>query len=349
MTTSTAPAVPATMTAAVTFGHGGSEMLEVRTDWPCPAVGTGQVLVRVTAAAVNNTDIWSRQGSYGNAEDPDAICGWQGVPLDFPRIQGIDVAGQVHAVGAAVDPVWLGKRVLVDPTITYNGDFPVDIIGSEGDGGYAQYHRCHQSQLRDVTGSPLSDAQLSCLPTAYGTAMGMINRAPCTPGERVIVTGSSGGVGSAAIQLLLARGCEVIARTSPSKQEMVEATGVAEVSVRGVHDIADIEPVGVVVDVVGGDEFGPLLNRVRDGGFLVTAGAIAGPVVPFDIRRLYLHQRTVVGSTMHTPADFDELAQMAIDGAVDPLVAATFDLADVAAAQARFVAKNFVGKLVLLP
>ncbi len=100
----------ATMTAAVTIGHGGPEQIEVRDDWPRPQVGPGQALVRVTAAAVNNTDIWSRQGAYGTTSDPDAIAGWKSVPLDFPRIQGIDIAGEVAAVGADVDRKGVGRQ-----------------------------------------------------------------------------------------------------------------------------------------------------------------------------------------------------------------------------------------------
>lgn len=337
------------MTAAVTIGHGGPEQIEVRTDWPTPAPGPGQALVRVTAAALNNTDIWARQGSYGTAEDPDAIVGWKGVPLDFPRIQGIDVVGHVCAVGPGVSADWLDKLVLVDPTVTYNGEFPVAITGSEVDGGFAQFHVCSQAQLFDVSGSPLTDAQLSCLPTAYGTAMGMINRASCAAGQRVLVTGSSGGVGMAAIQLLVNRGCDVVARTSPSKREVVAANGVGEVSVRDVDDIASLAKVDVVVDVVGGDEFGSLIDALRDGGTLVTAGAIAGPVVPFDIRRLYLHQRTLIGSTMHTPSHFAELAGIARRGGVDPIVAETYPLAEIGVGQQRFLDKDFVGKLVLIP
>jgi len=337
------------MTAAVTFGHGGPEQLDVRTDWPVPAVGDGMALVRVTAAAVNNTDIWARRGAYGSAADPNAIAGWKGVPLNFPRIQGIDVAGEVSAVGPGVDDSWVGKRVIVDSAATYNGEFPDDIIGSEVDGGFAQFHLCSVRQLHDVSGSALSDAQLACLPTAYGTALGMINRADCQTGERVLVTGSSGGVGMAAIQLLLARGCEVVALTSESKRELVQSAGVAEVVVRGIDELADLARVDAVVDVVGGEEFGSLIDSLRDGGRLVTAGAIAGPVVPFDIRRLYLHQRTLIGSTMHRPRDFEELARSAVAGDINPLVAATYPLTEIAAAQERFLAKDFVGKLVLIP
>lgn len=340
---------PTVMTAAVTTGHGGPEQIEIRTDWPCPQPSSGDALVSVTAAALNNTDIWSREGAYGAPGRPDAIAGWKGVPLDFPRIQGIDIAGRVVAVGDDVDLAWVGTRVIVDPTATYAGAFPTDIAGSEVDGGFAQFHLCSVDQLHDVSGSPLTDAQLACLPTAYGTALGMINRAQCLPGERVVVTGSSGGVGMAAIQLLVSRGCHVIARTSAPHRDRVDAAGVAQVSVRDVDALSDLDEVDAVIDVVGGDEFGSLIDALRDGGRLVTAGAIAGPVVPFDIRQLYLRQRTLIGSTMHTPSDFSQLAAAAVAGDVEPLVAETFALAELAAAQERFLERDFVGKLVVEP
>ncbi len=337
------------MMAAVTIAHGGPECLEVHDEWPVPAIGPGQALVRVLAAGVNNTDIWSREGAYGTAGDPDAIAGWKGVPLNLPRIQGMDIVGKVVEIGDGVDAAWLDRRVLIDPTARYRGEYPEDIAGSEVDGGFAEYHRCEQRQLNDVTSSPLSSAQLACLPTAYGTALGMINRAECVAGERVLVTGASGGVGMAAVQLLLNRGCEVVAHTSESKRALIADLGPAEITVRGTDDLATLSPVDAVVDVVGGDEFGQLIDRLRDGGRLVTAGAIAGPVVPFDIRRLYLHQRRIIGSTMHTPDDFAELAKIASGGGVSPMVAAVYPLSEIAEAQARFVAKDFVGKLVVQP
>lgn len=341
--------IPSTMTAAVTFGHGGPDQIEVRNDWPCPPPGPGDALVRVTAAALNNTDIWTREGAYGTADDPDAIVGWKGVPIDFPRIQGIDIAGRVCAVGADVDEAWLDQRVIVDSAARYEHDLPSLIVGSEVDGGFAEYHRCAVAQLHAVGASPLTDVQLSCLPTAYGTALGMISRADCAAGERVLVTGASGGVGMAAIQLLVDRNCEVVARTSAEHAELIAGLGVAEVSVRNVDDIGAVSPVDAVVDVVGGDEFAGLIDRLRDRGRLVTAGAIAGPVVSIDLRRLYLQQRTVFGSTMHTPAVFAQLADIAVAGGIAPLVAATYPLTAIAEAQARFNARDFVGKLVLEP
>src|SRR6056297_1524183 len=117
---------PDTMTAAVTFGHGVPEQIVVRSDWPCPRPGPGQALVRVTAAALNNTDIWSREGAYGTASDPDAVVVWKGVPLDFPRIQGIDIAGQVAEVGDVAESGWIGRRVIVDPSARSVDGLPQD-------------------------------------------------------------------------------------------------------------------------------------------------------------------------------------------------------------------------------
>lgn len=341
--------VPHAMTAAITTRHGGLDSIEIRSDWPVPPMGDSDVTVQITAAALNNTDIWSREGAYGTALDPDAVVGWKGVPLDFPRIQGIDAAGVVVAVGSAVDPDLVGRRVLVDPALCYDGDDPSEIMGSEADGGFAEFHVCSADRVHDVTESPLTDEQLACLPTAYGTALGMINRAACRSGERVLVTGASGGVGGAALQLLLARGCHVIARTSSTKAERVRSSGAHDVSVRGADSVESVAEVDAVVDVVGGAEFGELLDRLRTGGRLVTAGAIAGPVVRLDMRRLYLRQRRLIGSTMHTPDDFAELARVATVGGVEPQVAEVFPLTELHAAQRRFVAKDFVGKLVVIP
>lgn len=343
------PDVPETMSAAVTFAHGGPEVIEIRSDWPTPRPAPGQAVVQVRAAAVNNTDIWSRLGAYGSPTDPHAIAGWQGVRLVFPRIQGIDIVGVVVEVGSPADDRLVGCKVLVDPIITYRYDFPTEIVGSEADGGFAQYHLSAVDRLQDVTDSPLSDPQLACLPTAYGTAMGMINRADCTAGERVMVTGASGGVGMAAVQILSDRSCHVVAYTSPAKVEMVSAAGASEVVVRGRDDLTGVPEVDAVVDVVGGDEFSSFVDRLRTGGRLVTAGAIAGPVVEFDIRRLYLEQRRLIGSTMHTREDFELLTDLARAGALRPVVAETYPLEGIAEAQARFELKDFAGKLVLIP
>jgi NADPH:quinone reductase-like Zn-dependent oxidoreductase len=340
---------PEVMTAAVTTAHGGPEVIEIRHDWPRPEPGPGQALVRVAAAAVNNTDLWSRRGAYGTSEDPDAVAGWRGVPLDFPLIQGGDVAGTVVAVGDPPDAAWVGRRVIVDPAAEYTDDRPTAVIGSEVDGGFAGFHVSAVERLYDVTESPLSDAQLACLPIAYATALGMVQGAGCTAGERVLVTGASGGVGLAAVQIAAARGCHVIGYTSAGKAEAVREAGADETLLRDRDSLGDIDEVDAVLDVVGGPEFGSVFDRLRDGGRLATVGAIAGPVVDFDLRRLYLRHRRLIGSTMHTPQLFAGVAELARTGAVMPRVAATYDLSDIVAAQERFERKDFVGKLVLIP
>lgn len=151
--------------------HGGPEVLQL-TEVAVPAPQAGEVLVQVSAVALNNTDLWTRQGAYGLPGDPKATSGWRG-PIDFPRIQGADVAGRIVAVGAGVEGGLVGRRVVVDPAI-YDSEEPdanpVGLMGSERDGGYAQYVTAPAERVHDVTRSPLTDDQLATLPTAYGTA-----------------------------------------------------------------------------------------------------------------------------------------------------------------------------------
>ncbi|MFP3883491.1 MAG: zinc-binding dehydrogenase [Actinomycetota bacterium] len=342
--------LPDLMTAAVTTGHGGPEVVEVRNDWPRPSPGPGQVLVRVTAAGVNNTDIWTREGAYGSSSDPNAVAGWRGVPIDFPRIQGGDVAGVIAEVGKGVERSLVGQRVLVDPAAEYDDlGHPSAIVGSEVDGGFADFHISSVDQIHDVSSSPLSDEQLACLPIAYATAMGMIEAAGCQQDERVLVTGASGGVGLAAVQILSAQGCHVVAYTSTSKEEAVTVAGASEVFLRDRDPLSEVREVDVVLDVVGGTRFGEVVDRLRTGGRLTIAGAIAGPLVELDLRRIYLRHRKLIGSTMHTRPTFAGVVEMARQGTVSPLVAETFSLKEIRDAHARFGTKNFVGKLVVVP
>lgn len=342
--------LPDFMTAAVTTGHGGPEVVEVRDDWPRPSPGPGQVLVRVTAAGVNNTDIWTREGAYGSSGDPNAVAGWRGVPIDFPRIQGGDVTGVVADVSDGVERSLMGQRVLIDPAAEYDDlGHPSAIVGSEIDGGFADFHVSSVERIHDVSSSPLTDEQLACLPIAYATAMGMIEAAGCESGERVLVTGASGGVGLAAVQILVAQGCHVVASTSKGKEEAVTAAGATEVVLRDRDRLSEVDEVDVVFDVVGGPSFGALVDRLRTGGRLAMAGAIAGPLVELDLRRIYLRHRRLIGSTMHTRRAFARVVEMAREGAVSPRVAQTYPLTGISDAHARFTRKDFVGKLVVVP
>lgn len=344
------------MTAAVLTRFGGPDMLQVLAV-PVPSPGDGEVLVRVSAAAVNNTDIWTREGAYGLPGQPDALAGWRG-KIEFPRIQGGDIAGSIASVGGGVDPAMIGCRVLVDPALYDGADpdaNPVGLLGSEADGGFAQYVVTSVDRVHDMTTSPLSDEELACLPVSYGTAMGMLERAAVQAGETALVTGASGGVGLALVQLASARGARVIALTSASKQDLVREAGAAAVVPRETTALtaalAQAAPDGldVVADVVGGQTLETTLPAVRDGGRWVIAGALAGAVITLDLRRLYLHNLNLIGSSMHTPAHFTRLVAEALAGTIRPRVAARYSLTDIHTAQRDFLQRAHVGKIVLIP
>ncbi|MGJ8720236.1 MAG: zinc-binding dehydrogenase [Salinibacterium amurskyense] len=345
-------ALPTTMRAVQLTQHGGPEVLRV-TEVATPTPGAGEVLVKVSAAALNNTDLWTREGKYGL---PGLRAGWRG-PLDFPRIQGADVAGHVVAVGEGVDANVLGSRVVIDPAI-YDVDEPdaniTGLMGSERDGGYAEYVIAPADRIHDVTESPLSDDQLATLPISYGTALGMIERGRLQSGETVLVSGASGGVGVALVQLARARGARVIAISSGSKIQAVLDAGADVVVDRGTdvpQQVRAAAPNGVdvVLDVVAGDLVHDGLPLLRKAGRWVVAGALGGHAIGFDVRDLYLHNLQLIGSTMHTPEHFELLMGMARRGEITPLVAATFPLAQAAEAQEELARRAHIGKIVLRP
>ena len=344
------------MRAAVITRHGGLDSIELR-DVPVRRPGPGELLVRVTAAGCNNTDLWTREGSYGSADDPDAKTGWVG-PLDFPRVQGGDVVGIVVASGDAATAGLVGSRVLVDPA-KYDGPGPdarpVDVLGSERDGGFAEYAVVPGARAHPVDASPLDDVELAALPIAYGTALGMLERGSVADGHTVLVTGASGGVGLAAVQLAQARGARVVAVCSGDKGDAVRSAGADSIVDRRrkqvIADAAEAAPEGydAVVDVVAGAVVGQGLGLLRAGGRWIVAGALAGWAVELDVRRLYLANLALVGSTMHTPRIFDLLVDMARRGVVRPVIAATFDLEDVPEAQRQLARRAHVGKLIVVP
>lgn len=347
--------VPETMRAVRLVEHGGPEALEA-VQTPVPVPQAGEVLVRVAAVALNNTDLWTREGAYGLPGDPEALSGWRG-PIGFPRVQGADVAGWVAAVGDGADEGLVGRRVVVDPAL-YDGDGPhanpVGLMGSERDGGYAEYVTAPVERVHDMTESPLTDEQLAALPTAYGTALGMIERGRLRAGETVLVSGASGGVGLALVQIARARGARVLALSSGSKIGAVREAGAHEVLDRA-RDVPEqlraVAPEGidVALDVVAGALVGEALPLLREGGRWVVAGALGGYGLSFDVRRLYLHNAQVIGSSMHTPTHFDLLMELARRDGVRPVVAAAFPLDQAARAQEELARRGHVGKIVLNP
>ena len=359
--------IPATMSGVLLTGHGGLDKLEYREDLPVPTPAADEVLIRVGASAVNNTDINTRIGWYskgvteatgagagtGFASINPADAAWSGASIQFPRIQGADCCGTIVAVGSAVDASRLGERVLVRPMHSPADDAPpyqCHTFGAERDGGFAQYATMRASEVFPVN-SDLSDAELASFPCSWSTAEGMLERADVSAGERVLITGASGGVGSAAVQLAKRRGATVVAVCSESKFAEVQALGADEVIPRGPSLLESLakESVQVVVDLVAGPQWPELPELLCRGGRYVVSGAIAGPMVTLDVRTLYLKDLSFFGSTWQPRQVFENLIGYIERGEVRPVVAKTYPLAEIVQAQQDFMAKGFAGKLVLLP
>lgn len=358
--------LPKTMHAVLLTGHGGIDALEYRTDVAVPKPKTGELLIRIAAAGVNNTDINTRIGWYSKAVTTDTETGgadgfetvddkdasWSGTPLSFPRIQGADVCGYVVMVGDGVDPARIGERVLVRNMLrTYVDYRPYECwtIGSEMDGGFAQFAVAPARETHAVA-CDWSDAELASIPCAYSTAENMLHRANVRA-ERVLVTGASGGVGSAAVQLAKRRGATVIALSSPSKADEVMALGADQVIDRNADLIAELGAgsIDVVIDLVAGDQWPVFLDLLRRGGRYATAGAIAGPIAQIDVRTLYLKDLTLFGCTFQEDEVFANLIAYIEAGDIRPVVARAYPLAEIGHAQQDFLAKKHTGKLVLIP
>ncbi len=353
-------ALPATMAAVQLTGHGGLEKLVYRTDVPVPSPAPGEVVVKVTACGMNNTDVWVRQGAYGTEEDAAAVSSWrrQGNTLAFPRIQGADTVGAVAAVGEGVPASRIGERVMVDFSI-YNRDddslADIDYMGHGRDGGYAEYQAL-PAENAHVVNTDLTDVELATFCCAYLTGEQMLERAALKRGERVLVMGASCGVGSGIVQLARARGAIPYAVVGKGKEQAVLEIGAERVITRGVPNLIEAvneatggEPIDVVADLVGGAVFNDLLRILRPEGRYTTAGAIAGPVVQLDLRTMYLKQLQLNGSSQGTRADFRRILRYVEQGKIRPLVGGVYKLSDFRRAQTDFMAKDFVGKLVVVP
>ena len=358
--------IPAKMAAVLLTGHGGIDTLSYREDVALPVTGPDEVLIRVAAAGVNNTDINTRIGWYskkvsaatdsGGADGFDEVddddATWSGVPMTFPRIQGADCCGIIVAVGEQVDSARIGERVLVRNMLRSYVDYrPFECwtFGSECDGAFAQFTKAPSRETYRVD-CDWSDAELASIPCAYSTAENMLQRA-AIGAERVLITGASGGVGSAAVQLARRRGAEVIAVASQAKAEEVQALGAHRVIDRGADLAAALgrDSIDAVVDLVAGETWPGLLEVLRRGGRYATAGAIAGPLVELDVRTLYLKDLTLIGCTFQEDIVFENLVGYIERGEIRPVVARTYPLKEIARAQQDFLDKNFTGKLVLVP
>ena len=366
--------IPEKMMAAVLTGHGGFDKLEIREDVTVPHPGSGEVLIEVGACGMNNTDINTRIGWYsksvssgtttrGGEEGMTDVSGkdatWGFGALQFPRIQGADVAGRIAAVGEGVSPQRVGERVIVDPWLR-DPDTPADrnragYLGSERNGGFAQF-ACVPGENAFAIKSDFTDAELATFPCAYSTAEHMLTRVDLQAEERILIPGASGGVGSALVQLAKRRGAWVLALTSRAKQKHLRKLGADCVLSRETTDTTDVFqehlPEGecdVVADVVGGKQFQTWLTLLRRGGRYTTSGAIAGPIVELDLRSLYLKDLTMHGATVMPVGIFARLVRYIENQEIGPLLAEQLPLQNIREAQTKFLKKDFFGNIILKP
>lgn len=351
------------MRAVLLTKHGGFDCLELRDDVTVPQPAAGQVLVKVAAAGVNNTDINTRIGWYAPdiadtapADGDSAIAtaradvSWSGEVPTFPRIQGADACGRIVSVGAGVDAGRIGERIIVDPVFhdpTGSQAGPI-YFGSEVDGAFAEFTVVPSSHAVRVDCS-WTDVELASIPCSYSAAENMLSRTRVVAGETVVVTGASGGVGSAAVQLAKRRGAYVVALAASAKHDEVKELGADVVLPRDGNLAAHLgrKSVDVVIDVVGGHAWGQLIDVLRPGGRYATSGAIGGPLVELDLRMLYLNDLTMFGCTVLDSHVFGDLVGYIERNEIRPIIAATFSLEDIVAAQSLFLTKQHVGKIVL--
>ncbi|NDC99898.1 alcohol dehydrogenase [bacterium] len=353
------------MKAIVTTGNGGYDKL-VYKEVPTPSVGPGEVLIKVLAAGVNNTEINTRVGWYSDsikvstnsvandgelAEIQKADGGWD-LATPFPFIQGTDCCGVVVEVAENANSPLLGKRVLVRPCMRPDGFGSMRNIwmGSDFDGAFAQFVKVPASEVF-VIDSNWSDVELGSIPCSYGSAENMLLRAKVSSNDHVLIAGASGGVGSAAVQLAKIRGACVTAIVGSSKFEHAKEIGADKVIERGADYVSALgqESVDVVVDNVGGRDFESMLQVMRRGGRYVSSGAIGGPIVNLDLRTFYLKDLTLVGCTAWDEPVFKSLVDYIEGNKIVPLVAKTFALQEIVKAQTEFLEKKHFGKFVLVP
>ena len=369
----TSPTIPATMAAMLLTGHGGTDRLVYHEDVPTPRPGPGQVLVKVTATAKNNTDRKAREGLYPTQEKGEVTSfAMGGSPtLTFPRIQGADVAGRVVAVGDGVPPGRVGERGLLDFNL-YADDrrdinLAPDYYGHGADGGFAEYIAVPADQFHAVANPELSDAELAAMGMcSYQTGLHMLDVAGVAAGERVLVTGASGGVGTAMIQMCRALGAVPYALSRQDKADALVELGAEAVIDRSdmagfvdrVRALTDDEPIDAVMDLVGGDMTDRFIDAMifdmrRRSTYprLSIAGASGGNVSEIMLTRIYLYQVQIFGVSHGTRAEAEQLIDWIRAGRLRPVLHGAFPLSQLRAAEEYFADRgsDYLGKIVIVP
>ncbi|WP_150912751.1 zinc-binding dehydrogenase [Marinobacter halotolerans] len=365
--------IPKTMHAMLLTGHGGVEKLQYSQTTPTPEPGPGEVLVRVTATAKNNTDRKAREGLYPT-KDKGEVTSFQmgGSPtLTFPRIQGADVVGHVAAVGAGVDEARIGERGLLDFNLYADErrdiNLTPDYYGHGADGGFAEYIAVPSDQFHHVDNSDLADAELAAMGMcSYQTALHMLTSARVKAGERILVTGASGGVGTALIQLCRIMGATPYALSQADKAEALLALGAEAVLDRSsmgsfterAKKVTGGHPFDAVMDLAGGEMTNAFIDAMifnmkdrADYPRLSIAGASAGNLSEIMWTRVYLYQVQIFGVSHGTREEAEQLIAWIRGGQLRPVLHAAFPLSKLHEAERYFVDRNsnYLGKIVIVP
>lgn len=332
--------------------HGGNEVLEYG-DWPEPEPGPGEVRIAIRAAALNHLDIFVRNGI------PD-------VPL--PQVPGADGAGLVDALGAGVQGVAIGDRVLIQPGLYCNhcefcrgGEQSLcvkyQILGEHTPGTFADKAVVPARNLFPIP-QGLSFEEAAAFPLVYQTAWRMVvGRARLRPGETMLVHGAGGGVGGAAVEIGLLCGGRVIATTTgEEKAARVREKG-AEVVLdyksqnvaKEIRSLTAKRGVDVIVDCVGESTWKTSLQCAAKGGRIVTCGATSGPNPAEEIRLIFWKQLSILGSTMASDREFRTLLAAVASGRLRPTIDHVFPLSRAAEAYRRMEEGLQYGKIVLVP
>lgn len=365
--------IPNTMAAMLLTGHGGADKLVYQQDVPTPQPASGQVLIRISATAKNNTDRKAREGLYPT-KDKTETTSFQmgGAPtLIFPRIQGADVAGRVVGVGSGVDSSRIGERGLLDFNLYADGrrdiNLTPDYYGHGADGGYAEYIAVPADQFHAIENPELSDAEVASMGMcSYQTALHMLTSAHIQAGERVLVTGASGGVGTALIQLCRIIGAIPYALSQRDKADALIKLGAEAVLDRNdmqdftdkIRALTDGKPIDAVMDLVGGEMTDLFIdsmifdmNSRTSYPRLSIAGASGGNVSEIMWTRIYLYQVQIFGVSHGTRVEAEQLIEWIRSGELKPVLHAAFKLSELHRAEEYFVNRgsHYLGKIVIVP
>ena len=342
------------MQAAYFERHGGPEVMQVG-ERPAPTPGEGEVRIRVRACALNYLDLWTRRGLPG-------------LELELPHIGGSDMAGVVESLGSGVEGVEIGTPVCVNPSLWCGecewcraGEHPLcprfRILGEHVPGGMAELAVVPARNLYPLP-EGFSFETAAAAPLVYQTAWrALTTRAGLGEGETLLVTGASGGVSTAAIQIAKHLGATVYAVTSgPENVRRVEGMG-ADVAIdrltedfsRRVWGETGKRGVDVVLDGVGEAMWPGCLRALAPAGRMVVYGATTGPNAEVDIRRLFWRQIAILGSTMASRSEFEAVMELVLAGTLEPVVDEVLPLSEARAAHERLERGDVFGKLVLTP